>query len=53
MGFVEDMYYSDGTPKPGWENDIMANVESGWPSERDIQVIIEKYKYSKNGPNCP
>jgi hypothetical protein len=47
------MYDENFKPLPGWENDIMANPWSGWPSERDINNILKENKDMINkGPIC-
>ena len=45
-----DHYFSNGTPFPGWENNIMANPASGWPDARNIQALVDRYK---NNPVTP
>lgn len=39
---ARDQYYSDGTPKPGYEDNVMGSAKSGTVDERTIKEILER-----------
>jgi hypothetical protein len=39
---AKDQYYSDGTAKPGYEDNVMGNAKSGIVDERTIKEILER-----------
>jgi RHS repeat-associated protein len=39
---ARDQYYSDGTPKAGYENNVMGSAKSGTVDERTIKEILDR-----------